>query len=190
MGFDLGVLTEKGSVLGSLSTGAISLGKAATTTFGGVRVNWDMAEGLNVFAKASYGRTRVAAADLSLVEQINSLTSGSFAFGVTGQSLFQRGDRLSFAISQPLRVMGGYADVSYVSSRDFAKDLRADSLSFISNQVSLSPHGREIDFELAYHIADIFGAQVDVNFLHQINPGHNRTNPDNTGVLIRFGSAF
>ncbi|MBL4801387.1 MAG: S8 family serine peptidase [Emcibacter sp.] len=190
LGFDLGVMTEKGSVLGSLSTGAISLGKGATTTFVGGRVLMDMAKGLNFFARASYGRTKVTAADLSLVEQISSLTSGSLAFGVMGKSLFQSGDRLSFAISQPLRVMGGYADVSLVTGRDFSKNLQDDSLSFVSNQVSLSPKGREIDFELAYHVADILGAQVDLNFLHQINPGHNQINPDNTGFLIRFGSEF
>lgn len=190
LGFDLGVMNEEGSVLGSLSNGAISLGKSATTTFINARFNMDIAKGINFFAKTSYGLTDVKAADLSLVEQISSLTSGSFSIGVTGKSLFQKGDRLSFAVSQPLRVMGGHADVSFVTGRDFSKNLLSGSLSFISNRVSLAPNGREIDFELAYRIANLFGARLDINILHQISPNHNSANPDNTGVLIRLGSEF
>lgn len=186
LGIDLGVMNEDNSVLGSLSNGAISLGKGATTTFINGRFDLNIGGKANFFAKASYGWTNVTAAELSLVEQIESLTSGSFSMGVTGHSLLQKGDRLSFAISQPLRVMGGHGDVSYVTARDYT----IDSLSFISNQVSLAPGGREIDFELAYRVADFLGAQVDINILHQISPGHSSASPDNTGVLIRFGSEF
>jgi len=185
-GLDLGLMNENGSVLGSLSDGAISLGKGASTAFINGRFDMAFAKKFNFFAKASYGMTNVTAADLSLVEQIDNLTSGSFAIGITANSFLQKGDRLSFAVSQPLRVMSGQANLSYVASRDY----QTDSLSFIRNQASLSPTGREIDFELAYRIADLFGAQIDFNILHQINPNHNRENPDNTGVLIRFGSVF
>ncbi len=186
LGVDLGVMDEKGSILGSLSSGAVSLGKGATTRFINGRFDWAMTGGLNFFARASYGLTKVAAAELSLVEKIGNLKSGSFSIGLMGDSLFQKGDRLSFAVSQPLRVMGGYADISYVSARNY----QTDSLSFVSNQVSLIPGGREIDFELAYRMADIFGARLDLNVLHQINPSHNRASKDNTGVLLRLGSVF
>ncbi|PCJ31812.1 MAG: hypothetical protein COA93_10300 [Alphaproteobacteria bacterium] len=82
--------------------------------------------------------------------------------------------------------MGGQANIAYVTSRDY----QANILSFINRNISLAPDGREIDFELAYRMADIFGASVDLNILHQINPDHNARNPDNTGILIRLGSAF
>ncbi len=186
MGFDLGLMNENGSVLGSLSDGAISLGQGASTAFVNARFDMAFARNFNFFTRASYGMTNVRAADLSLVEQIDSLTSGSFSIGITANSLLQKGDSLSFAVSQPLRVMSGQANLSYVASRNY----QTDSLSFISSQVSLAPTGREIDFELAYRIVNLFGAQVDFNILHQINPNHNRENPDNTGILIRFGSVF
>lgn len=185
-GLDFGLMSERASVLGSLSSGAISLGKGATTTFVNARFDWALADKVALFTRASYGVTDVKAADLSLIQKINNLTSASFSMGLTGHSLFQRGDRLSFAVSQPLRVMGGEANISYVTNRDY----QADTLSFVDRNISLAPDGREIDFELAYRIADIFGARVDLNVLHQINPNHNRTNPDNTGVLVRLGSEF
>jgi len=188
IGLDLGLMNEKGSVLGSLSSGALALGRAATTTFATARVGWNITPDINFFTRASYGLTDVRAASLSLVEGINSLRSASFSLGLAGTSLFRRNDRLSFAISQPLRVTGGRADISLVTSRNY----RADNLdlSFSHNQISLAPGGREIDFELAYGLADMFGARLDFNVLHQINPGHNRANPDNTAVLIRLGSEF
>ena len=188
IGLDLGLMNEKGSVLGSLSNGALALGRAATTTFATARVGWNITQDINFFSRASYGLTDVRAASLSLVEGISSLRSASFSLGLAGTSLFRRNDRLSFAISQPLRVTGGRADISYVTSRNY----RADNLdlSFSRNQISLTPGGREIDFELAYGLADMFGARLDFNILHQVNPGHNRANPDNTAVLIRLGSEF
>ncbi|NOZ41625.1 MAG: S8 family serine peptidase [Alphaproteobacteria bacterium] len=186
VGLDLGLMTEKGSVLGSLSNGALSLGTGATTAFANARINWNIAGNIRFFTKASYGRTAVTATNSSLVQRISGLTAASFSAGLTGNSLFQRGDRLSFAVSQPLRVIGGHADIAYVTARNY----RTDSLAFISNRVALAPNGREIDVELAYTIANIFGARVDFNVLHQINPDHNRLIPANTAVLIRFGSEF
>lgn len=186
VGFDLGVMDEKGSVLGSLSSGAISLGQGATTGFVNARFDFGLTRKVKFYARGSYGRTSVKAAELSLVERVDNLTSGSFSIGLTASSLVQDGDRVSFAVSQPLRVMGGRAGIAYVSSRNY----QTGSLSFVSNEASLTPDGREIDFELAYRLANLFGANVDINLLHQINPNHNKANPNNTGLLIRFGSKF
>lgn len=183
---DLGLMEEQGSVLGALSSGAVSLGDGATTAFINGRFDWSFSDMMALFTKASYGRTAVRSAELSLVEEIDGLSSMSFSMGVVGQSLFQRGDRLSLAVSQPLRVIGGNANISYVSSRNYT----TDSLSFISNLVSLQPNSQEIDFELAYRMPNIFGAQLDLNVIHQINPGHSNAAAANTGFLIRFASEF
>jgi len=186
VGVDLGLMDEQGSLLGSLSDGALSLGRGASSAFVNGRFDLSFSKKVAFSAKASYGMTRAKAADLSLVEQVSRLTSGSFSIGLIGKSLFQKDDRLSFAISQPLRVLSGHANISYVSDRNY----QTDSLSFVRRRVALSPTGRQIDFEMAYRITDFFGAQVDVNILHQINPDHESINPDNTGLLIRFGSVF
>ncbi len=183
---DFGLMEEQGSVLGSLSSGAVSLGKRATTVFVNGRFDWSFSDRLALFTKASYGRTAVKSAELSLVETIDGLSSMSFSLGIMGQSLFQRGDRLSLAVSQPLRVIGGHANIAYVTNRNYT----TDSLSFISNLVSLQPNSQEIDFELAYGMADIFGVQLDLNIIHQINPGHSNSAPTNTGFLLRFASEF
>ena len=183
---DIGLMEEQGSVLGSQSSGAILLGKGATTAFVNGRFDWSFSDRVALFTKVSYGRTAVKSTELSLVEAIDGLSSMSFSMGIVGQSLFQRGDRLSLAVSQPLRVIGGHANIAYVTSRNYT----TDSLSFINNLVSLQPDSQEIDFELAYRMADMFGAQLDLNIIHQINPGHSNLAPANTGFLIRFASEF
>ncbi|MCF8474865.1 MAG: S8 family serine peptidase [Emcibacter sp.] len=185
-GLDVGLMNERGSVLGSLSSGAISLGEGAMTKFSNLRFDVDIAPNVNLFSKISYGVTSVKNADLSLVGKIGDLASSSFLIGMMGNSLFQQGDQLSLAVSQPLRVVSGYADISYASHRNY----QTDSLSFITNQISLAPNGREIDVELAYRLADFFGARMDINILHQINPSHNRENGDNSAILFRLGSKF
>ncbi|WP_417623235.1 S8 family peptidase [Paremcibacter congregatus] len=186
VGIDLGLMAEEGGVLGSLSGGAISLGDGAATNFLATRLTWKMSDHLTFFSIATLGRTKVQAATFSLIEGVSTVTSQSFSAGLIGQSLFRNGDRLSLAASQPLRVRGGTAKVAQVRERDYATDV----LSFATQQVALSPTGREIDIELAYQIGNVWGADLALNVLHQINPNHDSYAPDNSALMIRFGSSF
>ena len=185
-GVDLGMLREDGSVLGSLSDGALKIGEGASSLFATLRFDYALSGKLSLFGNYSRGLTTVEAAAASLLGGLDRLTSSSFSLGLKGRDLAGLGEQVSFAVSQPLRVDSGAASVSYVESRDYVSDV----LNFASRRVSLVPDGREIDIELAMEMAGFFGATLRVNMLHQINPGHSTTAGDISSVLFRLSSGF
>ena len=95
-------------------------------------------------------------------------------------------DQISFTFSQPLKLAGGTATISNVLNRNY----QTNSFTMAYNTISLSPDGTERDFELAYSIGNFYGARVQLNLLHQLNPGHSKNMDNATSVLIRLGSAF
>ncbi|WP_321394765.1 S8 family peptidase [Emcibacter sp.] len=185
-GFDLGMLHERGTVLGSLSDGALKIGDGASSLFGTLRFDYTLSRGLSLFGNLSYGLTTVEATSASLLGNMDRLVSRSFSLGLKGRDLAGWGEQISLAVSQPLRVENGQADVSYVAGRDYVND----TLDFASRQVSLAPDGREVDIELAVEMANFFGASLRMNLLHQINPGHSSTAGDISSVLFRLSSGF
>ncbi len=58
------------------------------------------------------------------------------------------------------------------------------------NRVNLGPSGTERDIELSYSMANFYGARMQINLLHQFNPGHVRTIKGTTSLLLRLGSNF
>lgn len=183
---DLGLLNEKGSVLGSLSGGALQIGEGATTAFSAARFDLDVTARLRLFGRASHGWTRVDTSPTSLLESVDNITSSSFSLGIEGTSLLRKDDRFSLAFGQPLRVNKGTAQLAHVQSRDYV----TNTLNFESRALSLAPTGREIDIELSYGVSNILGMSLRLNLLHQINPGHNKNVPDANSVLLRLGSDF
>ncbi|WP_417316896.1 S8 family peptidase [Emcibacter sp.] len=185
-GIDIGFLHEKGTVLGSLSDGALKIGEGANSLFGTLNFDYALSGKLSLFGSLSYGITDVKAATASLLGNMDRLLSRSFSLGLKGRNLAGLGEQMSLALSQPLRVESGQAGVSYVESRDYVNDV----LNFSSRQISLVPDGRELDIELALETGNFFGARLRVNLLHQINPGHSSRAGDSSSVLLRLSSGF
>ena len=76
-----------------------------------------------------------------------ALRSQSWGTGVIGSSLFRYNDRAGFAISSPLRVSNGNADLVVPQSLDGSRNIVSDS-----TRVSLAPEGSELDFEAFYRM--------------------------------------
>ncbi len=186
MALDLGFLEEKGSVLGAVSRGAVEIGKGASTGFVGTKLDYFLSNDSQLFARASYGITKVDQSSRSILGNISSLKSYSYLIGIKSRTLLFENDELSFTFSQPLRLDGGSASVSRASGRNYETGQFTTSFE----RISLNPSGTERDFELSYSIANIYGARVQLNLLHQLNPGHIKSINSATSLLFRLGSAF
>lgn len=184
--FDIGFLDEKGSVLGAISKGAIEIGDAATTAFSGAKIDYYLSAGTLLFGRASYGITNVSSSGLSILGDISRLQSYSYLVGIKSQSLAFDNDQISLTFSQPLRLSSGFATVSNVSHRNYATGQFTTSY----NRISLNPTGTERDFELAYTLNDFYGTNIQLNVLHQLNPGHIKSIKNATSLLLRLGSSF
>lgn len=184
--FDLGLLEERGSVLGAVSRGALEIGRGATTGFAGAKMDVRLSEKSQFFARATYGVTSVDQSASSILGDVSTLKSYSYLVGFKSSGIIRDNDQISFTFSQPLRLAGGHAVVSNAVSRNY------DTGSFTTefNRISLNPSGTERDFEMSYSVSNFYGASVRLNLLHQINPGHAINLSDATSVLLRLGSAF
>ena len=183
---DFGLLEEKGSVLGSISRGVLEFGQGATTGFIGSKLDIHLSDKSLFFARASYGITSVDQSTASILGNMSTLKSYSYLAGFRRNALFFDDDQLSFTFSQPLKLAGGTATISNAMSRNY----QTNSFTMAYNNISLKPSGTERDFELAYSIGNLFGARVQFNLLHQINPGHSMHIENVTSALLRLGSAF
>ncbi|MEZ5756651.1 MAG: S8 family peptidase [Emcibacteraceae bacterium] len=183
---DLGLLNEKGSVLGAVSTGALEIGSGARTAFSGTNMDYRLSDNSSFFARASFGLTNVDQSGKSLISNISTLKSMSYLVGFKSSGLIFENDQVSLTMSQPLRLQTGYATISHAIDRNYL----TNDFTMAYNRFSLTPGGREQDFELSYSIVDFHGARLQFNLLHQLNPGHLRSIKSATSLLFRVGSAF
>ncbi|MCP5380888.1 MAG: S8 family serine peptidase [Kordiimonadaceae bacterium] len=184
--FDLGLLNEQGSVLGAVSTGALEIGSGARTAFSGTNLDYSISDKSGFFVRASYGITTVDQSGKSLLSNVSTLKSMSYLVGLKSRGLIFENDQVTLTMSQPLRLQTGYATISNAIGRNYL----TGKYTMAYNRFSLTPGGREQDFELSYSIADFHGARLQLNFLHQLNPGHLKSIKSATSILFRLGSAF
>ena len=183
---DFGMLSEDGSVLGAVSRGAVEIGRGASTGFVGTKIDYHFSNKSQFFARATYGLTTVDQSGVSLLGDVSTLKSYSYLVGVKSHGLLFDNDQISFTFSQPLKLDGGFATVSHVTDRNYDTGL----FTMSNDRISLNPSGTERDFELSYALSNVYGARVQLNLLHQRNPGHISTIDSATSVLLRLGSSF
>ena len=186
IGGDFGYIEEEGSVLGSQSYGGIALGLGAKTHYVGFHLEADITASITFFAKGSIGKAEIKNSASSLIQKINDVSLSSFSAGFSAFSTFKEGDRMTFAVSQPLKVTSASTNISYVSGRDYKRNI----LNFSEQNVDLSPQKTEIDLEFTYKMAEIMGASLQLNLLHQFNPAHNQQSRNNSFIMLKIASKF
>ncbi|MGB5225590.1 MAG: S8 family peptidase [Arenicellales bacterium] len=139
-------LYENGNLLGGASSGAFSVSNANTTAVG-VTGKYKVFDKFSLFASFTGGFTNVSEQQGSFLQSFSGLRSQSWGTGVIGSSLFRYNDRAGFAISSPLRVSNGKADLVVPQSLDGSRNIVSDS-----TRVSLAPEGSELDFEAFYRM--------------------------------------
>lgn len=125
-----------------LSSGALPLfGAGAATTSTQLTGAWLLAPKFAVAAQISYGRTPSANA----VTGDGTIRSNAFSVALVAADRFHTGDRLSVAISQPIRAYDGYASMDVITGVD------AGGAPLVERRVvSVEPSGRELLAELYY----------------------------------------
>jgi hypothetical protein len=87
--------------------------------------------------------------------------------GVAGQKLFRDDDSLSFTIGQPLRAERGTFTLTSGIGRDWA----TGGTIMGETKASLTPSGREVDFETGYGFS-LGGWSAQANVAYAVDPNH------------------
>ena len=168
VGLQLGSVSERDRLLDADGGGALALPEGASTSFVGLAGKIDLSADLELFAQGFVGLTDPGGGASGLLEDISALLSSSFGGGLARRDLLASGDRLTFALAQPLRVEQGGAVLDRPVGRTIdGRVLRA------TDRIGLEPAGREIDFEIGYRLPLGRRHELQVNWLSQIEPGHD-----------------
>jgi hypothetical protein len=145
----------------------------------------DLATDLELFAQGFVGLTDPGGGLDGLLEDISALLSSSFGAGLARRDLVASGDRLTFAVTQPLRVEQGRAVLDRPIGRTIdGRVLRA------TDRTALEPAGREIDLEIGYRLPLGRHHELQVNWLSQIEPGHDPGAKPAHAVAVRMRAGF
>ena len=177
-------LYENGNLLGGASSGAFSVSNANTTAVG-VTGKYKVFDKFSLFASFTGGFTNVSEQQGSFLQSFSGLRSQSWGTGVIGSSLFRYNDRAGFAISSPLRVSNGKADLVVPQSLDGSRNIVSDS-----TRVTLAPEGSELDFEAFYRMNLSHRTQLGTSVTYRSIPENTSYVGDGMSVFTTIGMRF
>ena len=134
---DISTLNESSSILGSQGSSALLFGgQGSRTNYATIGfVKSIPNQKIKFLGQGTYGLTSINENNnTGLITNVSNLSTSSFSLGLSYEPI--KDDSLNFTISQPIRVERGTASISNGDGK--------------SANFSLSPFGRQINYELSY----------------------------------------
>jgi len=136
-------IEERGSIMGSVSSGGLALGRGARTGLVEAHYTLPLAGDWGVEGYGSVGVTRIKLDPLSIVTGASSLVGTRAGLQFSGPAL---GGKLSFGVSQPLTIESGEARLTLGSGYDLA----TRSLLYSSSSASLASDRRRLQLTIGF----------------------------------------
>ncbi len=175
-------MKEDRTVLGARFNGLFG-GGGANTLFVDATAGWDFAPKWRVTGAVRNGVTQ---ADTGAVVETGSyLYSSAWSVDLEKRGFFGSQDRLGFRVSQPLRVEGGGMKLNLPVTYSYD----TQTAEYARRTISLTPQGREVMSELAWHGSFLSG-DTSASLYYRKDPGHYEDVPDDAGVAIRWRKGF
>ena len=137
-----GQIEEKGSLLGGSSGGVFGVDVSETyaLNFAG-RIK--ASEKLSIVGNYGIGRTRVDAAENSLLDGFSRLDSNWYSIGLIGNDIFRPKDQFGIAFSQPLKIRSGEVDYSIPTGQDVNYNILFDTDRVDLSETNATEHNLE-----------------------------------------------
>jgi hypothetical protein len=175
-------LAEGRTVLGARLHDAFGAA-GADSLFVDARVAWPFAPGWRLGAAWRQGFTQARIS--GLLSAGSRLSSNAWSIDLEHQSLFSAQDTIAFRLAQPLRVQSGGLNLNLPNAYDYETRTATSTISF----VNLSPRGREITGEMAWHGPFLHGA-ASASLFYRHNPGNFADVWDDKGAAISWKITF
>ena len=172
-----GFVNESDTFLGTEFGSALGQMEKSETFFAGInghlqiRENW---QGLF----ALYSGTTDSGLNSGLLKLDNAIASSAWSLGLSGHSIWQRNDRFTVYLAQPLRIEQGQASLQLASGRTIDRQVIYQTVA-----IDLQPRGREQQLEMNYQFAwGRANATARAEYIHQ--PDHNIHNSSYSEVTL------
>ena len=158
--FFFGGTNEDGGFLETSVSGAFAEQSTASTTFTGISSYGWLSDNWSYNALGTLATTQLNIKGAGLLNDIDNVTSTSFAIEISRPIGLNNRDSFHIGISQPLRVETGDASIMIPQLYD-----TYGNLQFTQESLDLSPSGRQVDLSFGYQ------AKIDenVNFALQLS---------------------
>ncbi|HEV7369403.1 S8 family peptidase [Arenibaculum sp.] len=166
-GVSVGGLTEYGSILDTTgSAGFETDGSRVDTRFVGLHATMPVA-GVDLFGSWSFGLTEGTRIGDGLVRSVSDLRSETWTLGVSASGVLAPGDRMTAAVTRPLRVAAGDALLDVPVARTLDGQVVRES-----ERVSLAPSGEQLDLQLGWRLPLTGRSELEAGALLSLEPGH------------------
>jgi hypothetical protein len=166
-GLEIGDVRETGGFMGSLAAGGLTMAAQASTVWTTASAETALDKHWSLKGAMTLAATGGLHPQGSLITAIGPVYATSFALGVSGVNLWRGGDALSFTLAQPLRAEQGSLTLVTGVGRDWS----TGGVIMGQSQASLTPSGRELDFETGYSFS-LAGWGMGANVAYAVDPNH------------------
>ncbi len=180
----LDLIDEAGGFLGSDTTGAFSVDRTVSQSYG-LGGSMPLGGGVSLLANYTIALATVAPGAASLLSDWSDMTADAYGVGISRTGVFSDTDSLGLLVGQPLRIRAGEATLTAPVGYTLDKTVIQQS-----GRVSLVPSGREIDLQLAYRASLGPAAGLSTWLMMQTEPGNIADAPPAYGVGLRFQAGF
>jgi hypothetical protein len=176
---------EANAYLGAQSTGALLFGPTASTSAVQLAGALTLAPKLVLAGQASYGYTPAVHASDSLITDVMPARTNAFSLALVASDRVRTGDRISFAVSQPMRTYSGHVVMDALTGVDQSGVPTRERLVF-----SMAPGGREVRTELNYQTPVSKAASAGITFLLRHDPNNMADAETEKLVAMRYTKQF
>jgi hypothetical protein len=185
MSVSLSQTRESNAHLGAQSSGALLFGPDAATSAVQLAGALMLAPRLALAGQASYGLTSGSHANNSLFSDVTAARTNAFSLALVASDSIRPGDRISVAVSQPMRTYSGQVVFDVLTGIDSSgAQIRERRL------LSMVPEARELRTELNYLSPVGRNASAGVTFMLRRNPDNMIDAPLQRLLALRYTKRF
>ena len=177
--FMAGLSLEQGSLLDSYGTGAWGLDKKqAKTSYMALTGEHDFSNDMSLKMMAVLGKTHMNQSTDTLFSGAKGVVTSHFDLQLDKQQAFNKGDKLTFKLSQPLRAQAGQMNVNIPQTDE------EGNLHYKQKTINLEPNGQQLDFGINYNTEINSKLTLGLNGLYTKQANHIKENPDHYSMTM------
>lgn len=178
IGLQFGLNKETNGLLGSKTQGAFKIKGDTPTYFAAIGAKYQLNDKWSLSGAYYSGITSADTDSNSLVKNLSNIRSDSYNISLLKKNILNKEDEMMFAISQPLRVTSGSANLNLPVGRDMEGNVYFDE-----HKINLAAPGRELDFEALYSGKIGQDSNIAASLMYRTQPNNIKEN-DNEGVMM------
>lgn len=181
--FGVSYIADQTSLLGLESSRSFNWGTGSNLGAVHLGLSHELRADFSLFGRFEYGAARTTGPVSGMVAGVDDVEFSAFQFGASLSDVLSKHDRLTFSVSQPLRIEQGQMRLNLPVGRNATGAIQHEQLA-----AGIEPNGRELDFGISYDLTTEAG-HLRLGALYRADAGHVSGNHA-VGAVVGFSKSF